>query len=341
MRTGSREEETLAANAVAVQPRASTAGSALISVVICTLDRPKTLPLAVRSVLASAHDNFELIVIDQSEGKAIPAALKPCLSDPRLRYVRTQVRGKAVAANRAIAEARGEVIAMTDDDCEVPSDWLDGIVEAFSTNPRVGVMFSTVSPVAYDAHTGFIPTYERAGDAVFTSVLDKWRARGIGASMAVRRSMMLELGGFDSLLGPGGFFRSCDDRDIALRALLFGYSVYETDRYDVKHSGFRSKQEWRRLSWQHGVGIGAAYAKPLKCGYWRAGFAAALEFFHFAVWPLVWDLAHFRRPRGLVRSLGFLQGFSRGLMTPVDRDTLRFRPDDKASALRPPRFISS
>ena len=50
--------------------------------------------------------------------------------------------------------------------------------------------------------------------------------------------MIDAIGGFDPMLGPGSKFHDCDDRDIAIRALLARHHVYETSTIAVKHFGF-------------------------------------------------------------------------------------------------------
>ena len=63
--------------------------------------------------------------------------------------------------------------------------------------------------------------------------------------MAVRRDVMLELGGFDELFGPGARFMSADDVDVAVRVLLRGWHVYTTGDRRVVHHGFRTLREGR------------------------------------------------------------------------------------------------
>jgi glycosyltransferase involved in cell wall biosynthesis len=66
---------------------------------------------------------FELLVIDQSDGPESEHALAALRADPRLRYVRSRARGKGAALNEGLQLARGDFIALTDDDCEAPPDW--------------------------------------------------------------------------------------------------------------------------------------------------------------------------------------------------------------------------
>ena len=73
----------------------------------------------------------------------------------------------------------------------------------------------------------------------------------MGAGMAVRREVLLEVGGFDELFGPGARFMSADDVDVAVRVLLRGWHVYTTGDRRVVHHGFRTLREGR----DHAVGV--------------------------------------------------------------------------------------
>ena len=297
-----------------------------ITALICTRNRGNSLIGAVSSILASAHPSFEIVVVDQSTDGETAQALLPFLHDKRLRYVPQKAKGVGCARNLGLAEARGEIVAMTDDDCEVPPHWLVTMAGIFEDHPQVAVAFCNVDPVPYDRTAGFIPAYQRSGNKMLLSSRDKCTARGIGAGFAVRRSVVLSLGGFDAMLGTGGDFYGCEDGDIAVRALLRGYGVYETDAVSVQHAGFRTWEEGRSMARRDFFGIGAAYAKPLKCGYWRFLVVPAYEFGRHALWPPISDLLHLRRPRGLGRIGAFLKGFVRGWRTPVDPQTLLFLP---------------
>ena len=298
----------------------------LITAVVCTRNRGSSLTGTISSLLTNTHPNFEIVVVDQSTNGETRQAILPFLQDERVRYVTQMAQGVGRARNLGLAEARGEIVAMTDDDCEVPSHWLATMAAIFEDQPQVAIAFCNVDPVPYDKTAGFIPAYQRSGSKILLSSRDKCSARAIGAGMAMRRSVLLSLGGFDEMLGPGGEFFSCEDGDMTVRVLLRGHSVYETDAVSVQHSGFRTWEEGRSMSRRDFFGIGAAYAKPLKCGHWRFIVVPAYEFGRHALWPPISDLLHLRRPRGLGRIGAFLKGFVQGWQTPVDPQTLLFRP---------------
>ena len=305
-------------------------GTKLITALVCTRNRGTQITGTLTSILACTHPQFELIVVDQSENSETEEAVAPFLSDPRLRYLRSREQGLGRARNVGLAESRAEIVVMTDDDCEVPPYWLETMAAVFAENPTVAVAFCSVAPAAHDSQAGFIPAYQRPGRRLLSGPLSKCKARGIGAGISVRRVMALEMGGFDVLLGSGGQFPSCEDGDMAVRALLKGYGVYETDAVAVQHSGYRTWTEGKMLARRDWVAIGAAYSKPLKCGHWRFAVVPAYEFSRHALWPPLSDLLHGRKPRGLGRILAFVQGFVQGWKTPVDPKTLLFRLPKRA-----------
>ncbi len=97
----------------------------LISVVIPTRGRPLLVTRAVHSALRQTFDRFEVIVVIDGPDEATRDALR-VLADPRLRVIQLGSNGGACAArNRGAEAARGEWIALLDDDDEWLPDKLD------------------------------------------------------------------------------------------------------------------------------------------------------------------------------------------------------------------------
>ena len=100
-----------------------------VSVVMSTRNRGESVIPAVSSVLRDQGCCWEVILVDQSTDDATERALAAAglLDDPRLVYRRTSKTGVSRGRNEGIALARGEIVAITDDDCVVP-DRLGGRV---------------------------------------------------------------------------------------------------------------------------------------------------------------------------------------------------------------------
>jgi glycosyltransferase involved in cell wall biosynthesis len=299
----------------------------LISALVCTYGRGRLVVETVSSILTNTHANFELVVVDQSKDNETLEALKRFGTDSRLKYLKSTTIGKGDALNAGLDETKGSAIVITDDDCTVPPNWLETFASIFVTYPKVAVAFCCVEAGEHDRTAGFVPDFVRTGDRMLTTMHDARHVRGLGAGIAVRRDMIEGIGGFDPMLGPGSKFPDCDDRDIAIRALLAGYHVYETSTIAVKHFGFRSWQQGPQLARRNFLGIGAAYSKLLKCGRIELMYIPAHEFIKYALWPPIRDLLHFRQPRGIVRITAFAEGFVDGLRTRVDKATMKFVED--------------
>lgn len=87
-----------------------------VSVVMAAKNYARFLPTAVESVFAQTFADWELVVIDDGSTDDTPAAVKPFLSDPRVRYVRSDKLGQSRAKNLGIRLSRGDVIAFLDAD---------------------------------------------------------------------------------------------------------------------------------------------------------------------------------------------------------------------------------
>ena len=103
----------------------TTAGrQGLVSVVIPTFNRARTLERAIRSVLIQTYSDLELIVVDDGSTDGT-AALMAGIVDPRVIYhPLAQNQGASAARNAGMKLARGEFIAFQDSDDEWLADKL-------------------------------------------------------------------------------------------------------------------------------------------------------------------------------------------------------------------------
>lgn len=88
----------------------------MISIVMAAKNYAKFLPMAVRSVQAQTHEDWELVIIDDGSTDGTRDAVRPFLSDPRIRYHQSDMLGQSRAKNLGVRLSRGEVIAFLDAD---------------------------------------------------------------------------------------------------------------------------------------------------------------------------------------------------------------------------------
>ena len=288
------------------------------TVVICTLDGASTIDPAVRSVLAQADREFQLLIVDQSEDSETRQALGSVLADPRVRYHHEKRNGHAHARNVAFRESRSEWLLFTDDDCRVDGDWVANLADATSEHPGIGVVFGNVLPAPHDPGEGFIISYVRRGRALATSLKHKHRIEGISGCMAVSRAAWTAVGGFDESFGLGSSLRSADDVDFVQRVLGKGIAAYETDSARVTHHGFRAWADGDEIVGGYLLGIGAALGKLVHLHPVGSVFVLTRLACRWALGEPVVDLGHL--PSRWLRLKAFLHGFGLGLRRPLVGD---------------------
>jgi O-antigen biosynthesis protein len=278
-----------------------------ITIAICTRDRPDALRRCLTAVARLADPVLEVLVIDnascddRTRRVVVEFPFARCIPEPR--------RGLDWARNRALLEARGDVIAYTDDDVLVHPGWVGGLLRAFREEPTaVGVTglvvageLSTSAQVLFEALGGFSRGFRRLwfsaavrNGEVAAATFGGTGGAGTGANMAFRRARLLELGGFDTALDVGTPTGGGGDLEMYFRLVAAGdLLVYEPSAV-VRHL---HRPDYAGLVKQmRGNGTGS-YAQFLGAGR-LYGPAQARAFVRLASWwGLHWHL------RGIVRSV--------------------------------------
>jgi len=107
--------------------------SELISVIIPTYNRAKSITRSIITVLNQTYENYELIVIDDCSTDSTKKILQS-FSDKRIIYVRHLYnQGAAAARNTGIKIAKGKYIAFQDSDDEWLPKKLEKQMKVFKT----------------------------------------------------------------------------------------------------------------------------------------------------------------------------------------------------------------
>ena len=295
------------------------------SIVICTRNRGKLITATIETVLANKFSDFELLVIDQSTDQITEEAVNQFSADTRLRYIHTDTQGTGISRYMGLVEAKGKYVLYTDDDCTVSPDWIEVITNIFENHPKTAVIYSNVAAGEYDQQLGVIPNHIYKKDHTIDSLAKYYKGIGMGAGMSVRREPILAIGGFDQKLGPGSKFRSGEDHDVAVRALLNGWHVQETTQTTVIHLGFRTYDQFRDLTDRDWFSLGAIYAKTFKSKHFSV---MAIVFYNLIVRNFLVPMSmifKLQKPNGFRRTIALSQGFMAGLKVPVDNQYILYK----------------
>ena len=102
----------------------------LISIIIPTYNRSKSLPLSVKSVQDQTRGNWELIIIDDGSEDNTQEVLKDILKDDRIKYYYQENQGVSVARNSGAKLATGDYLIFLDSDDVFFPDLIKNIYEA-------------------------------------------------------------------------------------------------------------------------------------------------------------------------------------------------------------------
>jgi glycosyltransferase involved in cell wall biosynthesis len=182
-----------------------------VSVIIPTCNRALFLRAAIESVLNQTFQDFEIIVVDDASNDETAETVRS-LADGRIRYLRHErKKGQGATRNAGIRDARGEYIALLDDDDEWLPTKLQKQVALLDALPnQVGLIY-----------TGFF-RIDASSKRVLSEVLPKERGNvfhalcrgnwiGTCSTVLLRRSCFDNAGLFDEDLASGA------DYDLWLR----------------------------------------------------------------------------------------------------------------------------
>ena len=171
-----------------------------LSIIIATHDRPASLARLIESLSKQLRRDRDEVIIAEN---GTPERLRLPEGAPAFKHLHDRRRGKCRIQNQAIAESRGEIVVLLDDDLTAGPSYLDAAAAFFDEHPEFAAMGGRIlaaeDPAAKVGENWVyvdLPIFDH-GDQVV-------EVRGVlGANMAFRRSALDKVGLFDERLGPG------------------------------------------------------------------------------------------------------------------------------------------
>lgn len=244
-----------------------------ISILICTYNRAALLREtlgAMQAMTAPSDCAVEIVVVDNNSHDDTASVIAECAATARFPIVALTARqqGKSFALNEGLAHARGDILALTDDDVLPAPDWLARIVDDFRAR-EVTFVFGKVLP-----RWTMVPPPELLtsaaqdiwgplaivdyGDAPADYRPDSTGQRlPIGANLAFSRAALETIGGWRTDLGKvNNTLVSGEDHEIFMRLRRFNlYAGYYDPELTVRHLVPRerlTRTYFRRWFYWHG-----------------------------------------------------------------------------------------
>ena len=191
-----------------------------------------------------------LLIDDASPDPRIASLLDRTSSIPNVQVLRNEVNvGFTGTVNRGIEAAGDRDVVLLNSDARVTPGWLDGLIEAARSRPRV----ATVTPLSDNAGAFSAPDPERSNplpagvaEDVFARAIRRYSARirpslptGNGFCMYVTRAAINEIGVLDASAFPRGYG---EENDFCMRAQRHGWHHLLDDTGYVFHERSASFQ---------------------------------------------------------------------------------------------------
>jgi len=207
-----------------------------ISIVIITRNRAGILSDCLDHLARQSYRNNEIIVVDSSNNfdtkelvKLHPAVIYHSIWDGR--------NNMPVARNLGISCAHGEIVAFIDDDCMVFSSWLENIASGYYDEKIGGVGGSIIDErLTIDPNDKRVGLVFPDGTGIFNFRIDLPEPLFVnwfpGGNMSFRRSILVDLGGFDSKYGGDN---SYEEVDMSFRVRKAGFNLLFVPDAKLEH----------------------------------------------------------------------------------------------------------
>ena len=229
----------------------SPTGPLPLTVAIPTYNRANFLrqTLAGLALQVFPRGPFEVLVVDNNstdDTRAVVAEFAG--ADPAPRHVLETQQGLDHARNRALTEARGEIIVFADDDILMRPDWLAQLAAPLLADSarRIGAVGGEVIPVFPDGRPDWVTPWH--GPLAFRADAGPLESRHspMGTNVAFPRWVFERLGSFHTALdrAAGNYF-SGGDSEMIRRVRAAGLEVWFAPAAAVEHQMPASRTTFR------------------------------------------------------------------------------------------------
>jgi GT2 family glycosyltransferase len=217
--------------------------SPAVSVIIVNWNRQELLRACLRSLEQQTFRDFEVIVVDNGSADGSLELLRSAPFEQVRTIENPENRGFCAANNQGIEAARGRFIGLLNNDAEAEPHWLEELLGALDPQADVGMAASKI--LTWEDHR----IIDKASHLIYPDGQNRGRGTGEpdrgqydrleeaawpdGCAALYRRSMLLQIGGFDE-----DFFAYADDAELGLRARIAGWRcLYVPTAVVYHHTG--------------------------------------------------------------------------------------------------------
>lgn len=198
------------------------------SLIIGTLNRDKLLKQCIDSLLNQNYNNFEIIIIDQSDNDLTKKMVKE-VNDDRIVYNHVDYKGLSKARNDALKQVTGDYFCLIDDDAFYYPNYLKMAYSLLKKEKTIisGYIFDKIN------NKDFVK-YNNSKSDKYVEVRDIMRTCPSPA-LIFPVSIIKEIGFFDEKFGVGSLYGAGEETDYLLRAYYNNYKIKYNRNLRVDH----------------------------------------------------------------------------------------------------------
>jgi GT2 family glycosyltransferase len=173
-------------------------------------------------------------------------------------------KGKSKALNLGIKKARGEILALTDDDCIVDKKWLENIYLDFQKDLKPVMVLGRVLPDSPRGNQGLhCISINKFGKKKVFADLKEWYKRYYffsGSNMSIKKEVFDELGYYKEWLGVGSIGKSAEDVEISYRILKNDGKILFDPSIIAHHSHWLTSRDYNNKLIEYMGGVVSVFS---------------------------------------------------------------------------------
>lgn len=245
--------------AVALLPGTPEPRTEEVDIIVCVHNALDDVRRCLTVLLQTTMPPFRLILIDDGSQPPTAEFLRTFAADHGATLFRSEIaEGYTLAANRGLRLVEAPYCVLLNSDTEVTVGWLDCMVDAMRSNPRLGL----VGPLSNTASWQSVPELFVDGDWAPNELMDGLSVADMGRivsrngsihpipigflngfCMLIRREVLDEVGLFDEVTFGAGYG---EENDFCIRARSQGWQLAIVEQAYVAHHQSRSYGNERR-----------------------------------------------------------------------------------------------
>ena len=221
------------------------------SIIIPTYARPKQLAVCLESLVRLDYPRarFEVIVVDDGSDKPPETVVAQFHDRLNVTLLTQPHAGPATARNTGATQAKGEILAFTDDDCTPASNWLQTLAAHFSETPAYAIGGQTLNTVVNNL-------YSTASQMLIDYLCAYYNPETDRVCFLTSNNLALPVNSFHTIGNFDTTFRcaGAEDRELCDRWLYYGYSMIYSSELLVHHTHALTFRTFWRQHFNYGCG---------------------------------------------------------------------------------------